>query len=731
MHDDPIHRLISRLDGVKKAGPNQWTARCPAHEDHNPSLSVGRGRDGRALVKCHAGCAMADVLSAVGLSKSDLFTDSRSRWDSPPGTRHSVRNAAKNAGWPGRIVAEYDYTDGQGNLLFQVVRLEPKGFRQRRPDGNGNWTWYVDGTPRVLYHLPDLLAADPSAWVFVVEGEKDADALAEIGLIATTNPGGANSWGHLSDDSALHGRRVAIVPDRDRPGGRHAQDVAARLHGKAADVRIVDLGRVEGFEGKDVSDWLEWLDSRSSTAPAQALTEMAEAAPVWDGEEWPVLVPLRGDMGDPPRFPVEVLPRWFGNMVSAVAEATQTPPELAGTVGLGILALAGAGKVEVEPLPGWREPLNLFMAVALPPGCRKSAVFRAMTGPLVEWERAERKRLTPEIGKAKTERAILEKRLAKLKKKAADGDQQAERDAVSLAVELGTKSVPAFPRLFTGDATPEGVARLLAEQGGRLGVLSAEGGELTAILAGRYSRTGRSNMEVFLKGHAGDAIRVDRANRDRAPIILDHPALTVVLCVQPSVLESAWQHREFGDRGLLARFLCVLPPNPLGNREVAPPSVPDYVERAYEDAVRRLLGPTRTEGERDESECLTLTDEAQALLKEFMRRLEPELGPGGRYEHMTGWAGKLPGAVARIAGGLHLGHRPAEFAPWRAPVEADTMGAALALGEFYAAHAERVQGAYGGSPEARMAGRALGWIKGAGVDTFPVRDLYRALGVRK
>ena len=464
---------------------------------------------------------------------------------------------------------------------------------------------------------------------------------------------------------------------------------------------------------------------------ANALVGMADAAPRWTGADWLELVSLREDVGDPPQFPVEALPSWPGDMVASVAEATQTPPELAGSVGLGVLALAGAGKAQVEPARGWREPLNLFFAVALPPGCRKSAVSRAMVGPLVFWEKLARGRLSPEIERARTEGAIAEKRLGKLKSKAADGDTEAEQEAMELSTELAAKVTPVFPRLFTGDATPEGVVRLLAEQGGRLGVFSAEGGELTAITAGRYSKDGESNMEVFLKGHAGDAIRVDRSSRDRAPIILDHPALTVVVCVQPCVLETAWQHHEFGDRGLLARFLYALPPDLLGRRDVDPPPVPGSVVQDYEDAVLRLLDLPLTKDEYGNPPRLALSNEAWTLLKAFMEQFEPELGPGRRYEHMTGWAGKLAGAIARIAGGLHLARDSCAPDPWQEPIGAETMQAAIALADFYAAHAERVYGAFGGSPESGTALRVLDWIKQNDLDSFSERDLYRALGMRK
>lgn len=151
-----------------------------------------------------------------------------------------------------RIVATYDYTDEAGTLLYQVVRLEPKDFRQRRPDGAGGWTWKLEGVKPVLYRLPELLAAvaaeDP---VYVAEGEKDADALHRAGCVATCNSGGAGKWRpHLAEH--LRGvSDVRIIADRDEPGYRHAGQVAASLRSVGAGVRVF-----EGAQGKDVSDHL-------------------------------------------------------------------------------------------------------------------------------------------------------------------------------------------------------------------------------------------------------------------------------------------------------------------------------------------------------------------------------------------------------------------------------------------------------------------------------------------
>lgn len=235
-----IERLKDRRCDPQRQGEG-WQARCPAHDDDRPSLSVHAGDDGRVLLKCHAGCGFADVLAALDLETRDLFPDNG--------------QARGKAIVPARkIVAEYDYTDDHGKLLFQVVRFEPKDFRQRRPNDDGGWIWDLKGVRRVLYRLPDLVKAQAGSIVYVLEGEKDVDRLRAGGMIATCNAGGAVKWKYV-DDSPLHGRHVVVIPDNDGPGINHAQQVAASLHGKAASVKVLDP--LVEIEHGDVSDFLD------------------------------------------------------------------------------------------------------------------------------------------------------------------------------------------------------------------------------------------------------------------------------------------------------------------------------------------------------------------------------------------------------------------------------------------------------------------------------------------
>ncbi len=170
-----------------------------------------------------------------------------------------------------QIVATYNYSDESGELLYQVVRFEPKDFCQRRSDGQGDWTWKLENVRRVPYRLRQLLAADPQATVFIVEGEKDADRLAALGLVATTNASGAGKWRDEYNEH-LRGRRVCILPDNDDAGREHALMVSGSLQGVAANVKVVGLPNLP--DKGDVSDWLKaggtvehLLGLAESTAP--------------------------------------------------------------------------------------------------------------------------------------------------------------------------------------------------------------------------------------------------------------------------------------------------------------------------------------------------------------------------------------------------------------------------------------------------------------------------------
>ena len=238
-----INQLLDRLK-ARKSGSG-WIAKCPAHEDGNPSLSINEN-DGKILLHCHAGCTTEAVCRAAGIELRELFTD--------------------NKPTPRLVMDEYDYVDEGGALLFQVVRYEPKDFRQRRPDPNGGWSWSLNGTRRVLYRLPELLKAKS---VLIVEGEKDCKSALKMGLFATCNAGGAGKWREEYSES-LRGKRIVIIADADEPGRKHAQQVATSLFGKVESLKVLELAG-----SKDLSDWVE------AGGTKDALVGFIKAQPEW------------------------------------------------------------------------------------------------------------------------------------------------------------------------------------------------------------------------------------------------------------------------------------------------------------------------------------------------------------------------------------------------------------------------------------------------------------------
>lgn len=265
---DPVALIRERASNVIQNGSaDSFTAKCPAHDDRKNSLSVSRGDDGRALLFCHARCDTTAILECWGMKATDLFADSpkaqRRDSDDPPWTWEER----------GLLKARYTYTDETGTLLFEKLRSTGKDFAQRRPDASkpSGWAYRLGDVRRVLYRLPELLAGiEAGETVYVVEGEKDADALHAMGLVATTNPEGAGKWRAEYTDVLKGAPRVAVIPDNDAPGRAHAWKVARELP-NAVVCELPDL--------PDKGDVSDWIAAGGTKAELLALVEAAVANP--------------------------------------------------------------------------------------------------------------------------------------------------------------------------------------------------------------------------------------------------------------------------------------------------------------------------------------------------------------------------------------------------------------------------------------------------------------------
>lgn len=439
-----------------------------------------------------------------------------------------------------------------------------------------------------------------------------------------------------------------------------------------------------------------------------------------DPEDWEPPVPL--DRPDLPQFDQNDFPSCLWSMICAVANAKETPVELGATIALAVVATATQRKVEVEVTPGYREPMNLYCCAIMPPGARKSATLKEFIEPLQAWERQQATMLQPKIEAASIQREIEELRLKELQKRQAKEDSYEKREEVLQRIEEVTQNrtdIPVVPRLLAGDITPEHLGTLMTENEEKMAIISTEGGIFETI-GGRYSR-GTPNLDLVLQGHSGDHVRVDRGSRQ--PVSMERPALTMGLMVQPDVIQGMASKPGFRGRGLIGRFLFVRPEDNIGGRTGKSEPIPGAVKFAYHQTILSLLDIPVSE----EVQTIKPTVEAQEVWQEFWKMIEGKMAADGIFEHMRDFAGKLPGAAARIAGNFHCVENCESSKPWQKELERDTMQRAVSLATKLGQYALFVYDQMGADESILAARKILQWIRRQGAETFTARDCHAAL----
>lgn len=326
--------LLSRLDGARASGSGKWTARCPAHDDKSPSLSIAEGMAGRVLLKCHAGCSLESILSARGLALSDLGPEQRERIR----VRYEVCTRA------GDVVAVHERTDKPDGS---------KAFMWRRPDGTAG----LGGL--AMRDLPlfgaELLDAEEGP-VIVTEGEKAAGSLRSLGRLALGTVTGAAVTPSSRSLEDLRGRDVILWPDCDEPGRVHMERVSAALQGIASSVRLFTWGT---SAGDDAADFV----GRGGTADelARLLDVPAIVTSGTDPEPSPVPAakPTKRDAPEPLQLVAYHGP--LGELVRVLEPQTEADPA---AVLLQLLAafgsIVGSGPFAIG---GGRHHANLFVAI--------------------------------------------------------------------------------------------------------------------------------------------------------------------------------------------------------------------------------------------------------------------------------------------------------------------------------------------------------------------------------
>lgn len=641
---DQLSWVTEHFDDAVRNG-DVFRARCPLHDDNKPSLSIAAGKNGGVVVHCHAGCLTSSLLSVVGLSLSDLAPDAK------------------------RIVAEYDYEDADGRLLYQSLRYEPKDFCCRRPDGNGGWVYreVFDGVQRVPYRLPELRSADFTDFVLVVEGEKDVDRLIEEGFVATCNVGGARKW---LDEYNAHfaGRHVALLPDNDDPGREHAADVARRLSGVAASVKVVEL---PGLPSKgDVSDY---FDAGGSAAKLRKLIQGAKCATdatedatgekrvsstktkgVQESVE--VLHTLQG-------FPVEVFPVPLQRFIRSTAKALPCPVDFPGVMMLPVLSTAIGRKRCVEIKEGWREFPSIWTACIARSGDRKTPAAEKVIAPL----RTKQRQFQVEYSRAR-------KAWEKTSKKTPP---------------------PRLKQILTTDTTIEALKDVLS--GNPNGVLySAD--ELSGWVRSmsQYKAGRGDDRQHWLSIWSGVQIVSNRKGVD--PVVINDPFVCVTGGIQPDALGDLIDDGR--EDGFSARILYAYP---------EPVSVNDWNEEVVEGAddyakvCEALSNLVATDAP------VMFSPAAKKVWISWVNEHRREAPP----DHLEPVWSKMEGYCARIALVLFLS-RVACGETKATTIDVESVRGAVKLIAYFKSHARRVYKVYAEKTEDSRVAKTLKWIRKRG-----------------
>lgn len=452
-------------------------------------------------------------------------------------------------------------------------------------------------------------------------------------------------------------------------------------------------------------------------------------------ESWEPPVPL-GQETHGPTFPVGTLTPFLRRWVEAISTETQTPVDLPGMLALVVSGAGLAKRVRVQVRQGWAEPTNLFGVVAMLPGERKTAAFDAALEPVMALEAELRESAHEEIAEKQSARRVKEAQLKKAEADAAKakGVPFTQEEAKRLARELAKEKVPAEPQLVCSDVTPEKLAQMLGEQDGRMLVASDEG-EIFEVAKGRYGK--EPNLEVFLKGHSNSPLRSSRVGRGNTEV--DRPYLSCALAVQPDVIRGLADCKVMGGRGFLARWLYSYPVSTVGSRVPGSPPVPGSIAHAYKVGMRALWTLEVIHG----PDTLHMSREADGLMLEFEQWLEPQLKAGEPLSSLAGWANKLAGHAARIAGILHVADSMDSMLDARRPIGPEIVERAIRLArEYLLPHALVAFGMMHADAKTEDARRVLSWLRRRlncetvntvnGVSTVKRRDIHaNVFGGRK
>ncbi len=626
------------------------------------------------------------------------------------------------------LLRSWTYRDGRGTFVLVVGRYSGAAGKTYRPYHavNGSWVPGYGAGPRPIINRRKLDQAPDTETAFIVEGEKCAFALATLGILATTSPGGAMQARQADWSPLERFPKVRILRDNDQPGERYAADVRDMLAGLPGSRHVETLVLADVPDHGDVCDWIaarlpEWDGfavipeehrARLRAELEQAMDACAVSAPVVEVAERPEPIPLRRAIGECDAVPLDALPAMVADAVHGIAGAVQVHPALALNCALAAASVAVQAHADIV-LDGRRMPPTLFLQSVVETGGRKSSAdavaLAAHRHCESEW--------AAQYGHDKHAYECALKAHNVAVKDAERKHQSKGREAIQHALEAigAPPEAPMEPYLLTGNVTVEGIARMLRYGRPSIGIFSDEGGQIVgghAMQSDNMLKT-LSELSSFWDGRGG--VRT-RAGDGVAPMFGRRCALH--LQMQPDVFRVLMGQRIASTQGFMPRCLIAWPPTLRGTRKyqgtdaLEQPGIVRFLNRMSDILMNPLpLTEDRVYGLQPRE--LPLSPSAKDLFIGFYDTVETQNGPGGPLDAIHGWASKAAEHALRIAGVLELTENL--DAPAISP---ECMTGGIALAEFYMGEVARVAGVAAVPPEILLAEELLEWLRGRQEEIF-------------
>ena len=519
-------------------------------------------RDALVAIANHVGTSTAAAGGATSPGTPPAGPDDREA-DLPP-------RAFKDADTAVRALSEqrgaspttrYEYCDESGEPVGEALRWDGKDGKKTFSQihrASDEWICKAMPKPRPLYRLPELHAAAPDEPVFLVEGEKAADALASVGLTVTTSPGGSSGY-RQCDWNPLAGRDVSILPDADGPGAKYAAGVAKTLAAldPPATTRILDPAKLWDSDGDPPKGWdaADFVDARDAveqdTLRARVL-DAAAAAAAFD----PAGVTQNREngsneagFGDRPRrfepFPLDVLPNPVRGYVGATAGVIGCEPAMIAGLLLAVLASAIGNSRRLRMNNAYSEPAIVWCAAVCESGQRKSPALDAALAEASRRQKSEWADWREEHARWKRAHAQWEVDFARWKK-AGGGEPPDEPTEPALNSYLvDDVTIEALRDVL--HLNPRGVLCASEELAGWFGMLD------------RYTGKKGADAAKWLAMHGGRSVRMDRRTGTPKTTYIPHASVSLCGTVQPGTLRRLLSEEHL-ESGLAARWLFVWPP---------------------------------------------------------------------------------------------------------------------------------------------------------------------------